>query len=215
MRRSRATAVVVATVALATVLPQGGAMARDAPNPPQVPGAIKGVQELDFVFIPDPVTAKLGQTVRWWNPMFNSHTSTQYAPLSLWDSGDMPPGATFDYTFTAAGQYPYLCTLHERYDMVSSVGVRDVASPPNGPVGTIFTITVATVPAPTDYVYDIQKREPGGGWLDWMPGVTSTSVQFDSTGKLPGTYAFRSRLHRVSDDASSDYSPRVPVSVTP
>lgn len=212
---SRVAATVAAVVTVLVALPQGGALARNAPRP-LVPGAnVVVLQELSFVFIPDPAKAKVGQTVRWVNAVIAHHTTTGAAPLSLWDSGEMLYKERFDFTFTAAGRYPYLCTLHERYDMVSSVGVRDRADPPSGPVGTIFTITVATIPAPSDYIYDVQKWEPGGVWQDWMMGVTSTSVEFDSTGKPTGTYRFRSRLHRISDDASSEYSPAVSITVTP
>jgi hypothetical protein len=79
----------------------------------------------------------------------------------------------------------------------------------------VFTVTVATVPAPTDFVYDVQKANPNGVWRDWMMGVTSISVTFDSSGWPEGTYRFRSRLHRLSDDASSDYSPNASIAVTP
>ncbi len=30
----------------------------------------------------------------------------------VFDSGIMVPGATFDFTFTEAGEYPYFCILH-------------------------------------------------------------------------------------------------------
>jgi len=194
-----------------------GALARDSGSGPRPlrEATSRLVQELDFVFIPDPTKIQLGQTVHWMNVTHNGHTATGDAPLSLWDSGFMAPTATFDYTFTAAGQYPYLCLIHERYDMVSAINVRDQVSPPSGPVGTVFTVTVATIPAPDDYVYDIQKRDPGGQWADWMTGITATNALFDSTGSSPGTYRFRSRLHRVSDDAASDYSPPAAISVTP
>jgi plastocyanin len=217
MRRSRETVVFSALAVLLLSLPLGGASAGGvAPNgrPGLAPQA-GSIQELNFVFIPDPDNAPLGETVRWVNSVHAHHTTTGATPLSLWDSGDMVYRQRFAYTFTAAGQYRYLCTIHEQYDMVSAIRVRDQVNPPDGPAGTVFTVRVATIPAPTDYVYDVQKKEPGGAWQDWMINVTLTDVPFDSTGKSPGTYGFRSRLHRVSDDASSDYSPPAPVTVTP
>jgi plastocyanin len=215
MRRSRWAVIACAVAALLVSLPLGASAGGGAPNagPGRAPQAAS-IQELNFVFIPDPFNARLGSTVTWVNSVKPFHTTTGAAPLSLWDSGDMMRGQRFAYTFTAAGQYPYLCTIHVNLDMVSSIRVRDQVDPPSGPVGTVFTITVATVPAPADYVYDVQKKGLGGSWQNWMMNVTSASVQFDSTGKNPGTYGFRSRLHRVSDDANSEYSPSATLTVT-
>jgi plastocyanin len=197
-----------ALAAVLVGLPAGGALARQG-----APGV--QVQTLNYVFIPDPVRITPGQTVRWVNPIDRAnHTSTNYAPLALWDSGEIVKDGSFSFAFTAAGSYDYLCTIHERFDMVSSVMVLDKVSPPSGPVGTIFSVLVASVPAPTDYVYDIQKKNPGGTWQGWMVGVTAATAQFDSTGFPMGTYKFRSRLHRISDDAASGYSPAVDISVT-
>ena len=209
MARSRIVTLLAAVLAMLLGLPQAGAQAHRA--------APKGVvvQTLNFVFVPDPVRIQVGQSVQWFNPVQRSdHTATSYAPLSLFDSGMISVGGKFAFAFTAAGSYPYLCDLHERFNMFSVVQVADKVNPPSGPVGTVFTVTVASVPAPTDYVYDVQKKNPGGSWRDWMLGVTTPTVQFDSTGFQVGTYQFRSRLHRVSDDAASDYSPPVGVSVT-
>jgi len=216
MRRSRGAVIATAVAILLVSLPLGGTSAGGvAPARPGRAPQAGLIQELNYVFIPDPANAALGKTVTWLNAVHARHTTTGAAPLSLWDSGDMVYQQKFAYTFTAAGQYPYLCTIHLQYNMVSSIRVRDKVNPPDGPAGTVFTIRVATIPAPSDYVYDVQMMEPGGAWQDWMINVTSMDVQFDSTGRNPGTYAFRSRLHRVSDDASSDYSPPVTISVTP
>jgi plastocyanin len=218
VRHSRVTTIVAVLATLLILPPQAGAVAREPDaGPPAarvVAGGMLNIEELNFVFIPDPANVQLGQTVQWVNRQLNDHDTTGDAPLSLWDSGNMSQHETFSYAFTAGGAYPYLCTIHERYNMVSSIRVRDTVDPPSGPVGTIFTVTVASIPAPTDYVYDVQRRAPVGTWKDWMMGLTATSVQFNSTGKPTGTYQFRSRLHRVSDDASSDYSPPASITVT-
>jgi plastocyanin len=209
MARSRVVTLLAAIFAVSVGLPQGGALARGV-----APKAVV-VQTLNFVFIPDPVRIQVGQSIKWYNPVDRTnHTATSDAPLSLWDSGEIVVNQSYAFTFTAAGGYPYTCTIHERFNMVSSVGVAPLATPPSGPLGTVFTIKVATIPAPTDYVYDVQKKNPGGPWADWMVGVTTGTVQFDSTGFQTGFYQFRSRLHRVSDDASSNYSPAVAISVT-
>ena len=43
-------------------------------------------------------------------------------PGGRFDSGIMAPGATFEYTFTEAGEYPYFCLLHP--NMVGTVSVN-------------------------------------------------------------------------------------------
>jgi plastocyanin len=213
----RLAALIAALTGMLVSLPQTGALARDSASVPRHGPTARPflIQELNFVFTPDPATIPLGQTVRWGNTTLNDHTTTGDAPLSLWDSGLMDWRETFNQTFTAAGSYGYFCSIHERYNMFSSIRVADAVDPPSGPVGTVFTVTVATVPAPTDFVYDVQKANPNGVWRDWMMGVTSISVTFDSSGWPEGTYRFRSRLHRLSDDASSDYSPNASIAVTP
>jgi len=198
---------------LLTSLFQGIASASPVRPATETAATVK-IIELDFVFAPDPGQAHLGDTVVWWNDVANHHTATDESLLVLWDSGDMGFQDTFAYTFTAAGTYPYRCDFHERYGMYGTVVVKDNVSPPSGPVGTVFTITVASVEAPTGFVYDIQKRNPVGGFRDWMIGVTQSSVSFDSTGRLTGTYGFRSRLRRVSDDAATEYSPFARITVT-
>jgi plastocyanin len=208
MARSRVLIVVAVMVAILVGVPEFGVQA-DGAAPAMT------VQTLNYVFIPDPVVIRVGRTITWVNPVNRTqHTATSDAPLSLWDSGEIGLDEKYSFTFTAAGKYPYTCTLHQAFNMFSTVGVTPFATPPSGPPGTVFTIKVATIPAPADYVYDVQKRNPVGGWQDWMTGVTSATVVFDSTGVPRGSYKFRSRLHRVSDDAASDYSPSVVIEVT-
>jgi plastocyanin len=183
--------------------------------PGDASAATIGIQELNYIFAPQKVQARLGDTLVWTDEVMTSpHTSTADDPLVLWDSGPKNFGETFEYTFTAAGTYSYECTLHTRYGMFGRVAVRDFASPPSGPPGTQFTITVGTTSAPTGLVYDIQKKDPGGTFHEWMTDVTTLSVTFDSTGLPAGTYQFRSRLRQTSDNAAIGYSPPASLSVT-
>jgi plastocyanin len=174
------------------------------------------IQMLDYVFGPDPAKVTMGTDVTWSNNLKQNHNTTDLSALVLWDSGLVNYRQTFTYTFTSAGTYPYFCDLHERFGMFGTISVSDRALPPNGPIGTQFTVTVATVDAPAGFVYDVQKKDPSDGvFKDWMLGVTTGSVVFDSTGAPPGTYAFRSRMRRTSDNGAVKYSPPVSVSVTP
>jgi plastocyanin len=78
----------------------------------------------DTAFQPNPVQVSVGSTVTWTNDDAQPHTvsSGQNAtPDGTFDSGIMAPGATFDFTFTEAGEYPYFCLLHP--NMVGTVSV--------------------------------------------------------------------------------------------
>jgi plastocyanin len=65
--------------------------------------AIKG-----FAFAPAALTVKAGTRVTWTNQDSDAHTVTG-GPLN---SPAMNTGATFSFTFTKAGTYKYLCTIH-------------------------------------------------------------------------------------------------------
>ena len=165
----------------------------------------------DPFFDPTVLNVKLGDSVFWINTGNAVHSTRTDYPYQLWNSPPMSSGQNFTYTFTAAGIYPYRCRFHPVL-MRASIGVPDAAQPKRGAAGTQFTITVATIDAPAGFVYDIQMKVPGGAFTDWMLGVTTASVTFDSTGMATGIYQFHSRLDRLSDGSDSLYSP--PSSIT-
>jgi plastocyanin len=73
---------------------------------------------------PNPVQVSTGATVTWTNDDAQPHTATSgqnAAPDGRFDSSIMAPGATFEHTFTEAGEYPYFCLLHP--NMVGTVSV--------------------------------------------------------------------------------------------
>jgi len=176
--------------------------------------ATANVSMTEYVFTPKTSTINAGDSVKWTNSGTVAHTSTSNTPLSLWDSGSLSVGNTFTFAFTAGGKYPYHCTFHQSLGMTGTVSVRIKAAPPSGPVGTMFTITVASINAPAGFVYDIQMKKPGGAFMNWKPGTTTKSVTFDSTGQPIGTYQFRSRLHNTSTNATSQYSAAKSIMVT-
>ena len=88
-------------------------------------------------FVPDPVTIAVGDTVKWTNPAFVTHTVT-FDPAMAATPGDvaLPPGVapfdsgnieedqTFSHTFTVKGTYKYVCKYHEAMGMVGTVIVN-------------------------------------------------------------------------------------------
>jgi plastocyanin len=51
-----------------------------------------------------------GTTVTWHNIDDTDHTST--SDTGIWNSGVIPVGSTFSYTFKTPGTYPYHCLIH-------------------------------------------------------------------------------------------------------
>src|SRR5436305_5402606 len=85
-------------------------------------------------FIPDTMTIKAGDTVKWTNPHNISHTVT-FDPskaataanaalppgVAPFDSGPLEEEGTFSHTFTEKGTYKYVCVYHEAMGMAGSV----------------------------------------------------------------------------------------------
>lgn len=93
----------------------------------------------DFFFSPAAVTINVTDQVRWTWIGSIGHTTT--SDTSLWDSGVQGNGATFVNTFTAAGRFPYHCTIHPF--MMAAITVQAVNMPPtieitNPPDGSVL-----------------------------------------------------------------------------
>jgi plastocyanin len=63
----------------------------------------------NLAFTPAALNLKTGQQVTWTNKQDIAHTAT--ADGGAFDH-QMPPGATFSFTFDKAGSFPYHCTIH-------------------------------------------------------------------------------------------------------
>jgi len=107
-----------------------GAPAEPVPSA-QTPAPADGVQvtitkdgwldpaNAENAFDPNTVTVKVGDTVTWTNGDATMHTVTSGTsannvgtPSGVFDSGFLAEGATWSYTFTEAGEFPYYCTPH-------------------------------------------------------------------------------------------------------
>ena len=63
-----------------------------------------------MAFIPQTLTISVNSTVKWKNLDGITHTVT--SDTGAWDSGNIPSGSTFKFTFTATGTFNYHCTIH-------------------------------------------------------------------------------------------------------
>ena len=71
---------------------------------------VMSVSAQDFMFSPQTMTVPVGTTVVWTNMGMMQHTVT--SDNGLFDSGPLNPGATFMFTFSTPGSYPYYCRFH-------------------------------------------------------------------------------------------------------
>jgi plastocyanin len=166
----------------------------------------------DFAYHPPRVVIGRGESVIWTNSGTHAHTATQDGPLALWDTGRIAPGSFGEVdqgVVLAAGSYPYHCTIHP--SMRGVVKVPLGIAPSAGSTGTKFTLTLSGG-VQTGYAYDVEERVGAGVWSSYKNEVDTTTISFET--KTAGTYYFRSRLHRISDGATSGWSPSRSVSVT-
>jgi len=87
-------------------------------------------------YVPAKITVKAGTTVVWKNTAQSLHDVTTDPSLvqnkndvalppsaKAFDSGFMPPGASWSYTFSVPGRYVYACIPHEKDHMVGEITV--------------------------------------------------------------------------------------------
>jgi plastocyanin len=166
------------------------------------------VQVQDFSFSPTPVTVSEGTSVSWHNNGPSNHTST--SDVGLWTTTTLIAGATSTAkVFKAAGVYAYHCKIHPY--MHGKVRVPIKVSPASGGTSTVFTVTLATG-SRVHWSFDVQKKAGAGRWKIWKTGVTSLSVTFHHAS--PGTWRFRSRLHRNGSTLRTGWSPSKVITIS-
>ena len=174
-----------------------------------LPAQATTVNVADFSFSPQSLTIAQGGTVSWHNNGPSVHTSTQNSPLSMWNTGNIAVNSTSaSIALPAAGVYSYHCAIHAF--MTGTVKIPIKVSPTSGTTATMFTITLASA-TQSGFTYDIQRKVGSGSFATWRTGVTTRTFTFRGSA---GTYAFRSRLHRTSNGATSGYSPAKTITVS-
>ena len=133
-------AVVAFAVAVAAALALLPDPAKAADNPivtnPGNPIVIKMYDKVPF-YAPEKVSIKAGESVRWENDGETVHSVSTAAAnaqnpkdaampkgAASFDSGFIPPGGDYSYTFTVPGTYRYFCLPHEKAGMVGVVVVK-------------------------------------------------------------------------------------------
>ena len=78
---------------------------------PAVPSSDTAIIEIErFAFSPATTKVPVGATITWYNR--ESVPCTVTARDGSFDSGNLPAGGKFTYTFTQAGAFEYYCKIH-------------------------------------------------------------------------------------------------------
>jgi len=86
------------------------------------------------IYVPEKLTLKAGTTVVWKNTAKTLHDVTTDPSMAQnksdvvlppgakpFDSGFMPPGTSWSYTFSVPGRYVYACIPHEKDRMIGEI----------------------------------------------------------------------------------------------
>lgn len=76
----------------------------------------------NLTFSPASLTIARHTTVTWYNNSGIAHTST--SDNGLWDTGNIPAGASKTTTFDSVGTFHYRCTYHAAMGMVGTIIVQ-------------------------------------------------------------------------------------------
>lgn len=124
MRRSILAAVVVVIILIAA-----GAIALTHKSNPNAPSSFTGntqssnsssnqpasgsINIRNMMFTPSQITVAKGGTVTWTNNDTTTHTVVDdLSNVGGPDSGNIPPGGTYSFTFNKTGSFQYHCTIH-------------------------------------------------------------------------------------------------------
>jgi plastocyanin len=101
-----------------------------------------------------------GQTVRWTNVSDRTHTIT--SDDRLFDSGDLPGGSNFSFTFPSVGTYRYHCTIHPAITGEIDVRRLTLDGLPTAAVPKGDRVEFDGVSADPRQAISIQRRLDGG-----------------------------------------------------
>jgi LPXTG-motif cell wall-anchored protein len=108
------------------------------------PAGANSVTIKDFSFGPSSVTVQVGDTVSWSNSGPSQHTAT--AKDGSFDTGTLNKGQSGSHTFTKAGTFSYVCTIHPF--MHGTVVVAAAAGSSSKPSSAPARAAAPTAPAP-------------------------------------------------------------------
>ena len=175
--------------------------------------AVTNVNILDASFSPANITINAQDQVTWtWTGTLSHSTTSQ---TGVWNSTVVPPPHTFPWTFTNAGNYPYVCLNH---GFMGSVTVKAVNVPPT--VGITAPTNGAVFAAPWTGTIQATVSDSDGtvSKVDFLAGATllgsvanpPSSASFTVTNLPAGNYT----LTAVATDSGGATNTSAGVGIT-
>ena len=96
--------------------------------------ASTGVTIKDFKFGPSSSSVNVGDTITWTNQDTPPHTAT--ANDGSFDTGTLNKGKSGSHTFTKAGTFPYICSIHPSMKGTVTVAAASGGSSGGGDTGS-------------------------------------------------------------------------------
>ncbi len=132
---------------------------------------VDGANTSSYAFAPSSITISTGDSVTWTNNGKLPHTATG----DSFDSGTLSPGKSFTQTFSSAGTFNYICSVHPF--MKGTVTVQ-AATPP----AAAMAARTRTAAAPAQ---DVPTTPPTDPTSESAAGTSPTAAGTSST--LPQT----------------------------
>ena len=135
----------------------------------------------NFRFTPPEITVPAGTTIRWTNQDGPTHTVTSDT-AGTFDSGNLATNASFSFTFSTPGTFPYHCAIHPT--MLGKVIVTAAASsvataPPSGGAQAFADPAFQQLWAKTD-------ANPSGRSYIWGPAPFTPPGLMEDYTNAPG-----------------------------
>ena len=145
------------------------------------------------LFSPGELDVLTGQTVTWRNSDASTHTVT--ADDDSYDSGFLPPGASFSRAFPQTGVYAYHCTIHRFMRGVVRVYAL-ILTGPERPLPPGWLVTLRGV-APVPDAEVVLERIGGGPSLTVARAKAAADGSFQFKLRPSGPYSYRARAEAV------------------
>jgi plastocyanin len=169
-----------------------------------------------FTFDPTPLALNLGDSVKWTNTSSGGIQHTATSNTGFFNTGSVSPNQSSTKVFNYGGSFPYYCIFHGSpgQGMHGTINVPDKwLNTGTQHVGDVQRIRVAAVAAPNGLAYDVQMKGPGDAAFHTYKSKAKTAV-VKFTPADAGEYLFRSRVHRLSNNKTSGFSPSAAVEIS-